>query len=174
MSADIADHFVSSKSRRAVSIVESLMAAMIVAIVGAVAMLPFVAGMQHVQEAGKLEKAVSLGQALMEEILARPFDEVASSVVKTPPANGTLDRSQYYTVKQFNSYAESDKEARDFKGSVIAGDSVDGYWRTATVQAVTYPEQAPTDTGNIVRIQVRVYFKDMLMARLDRLATREY
>jgi len=153
---------------------ESLMAAMIVAIVGSVAMLPFAAGMQHVQEAAKLERAVSLGQSLMEEILARPFDEVASTVVKSPPTGGSLDRSGYYTIKQFNGYAESDKKARDYKGSVISSSSVDGFWRVATVQAVTYPEQDPADTGNIVRIQVRVYLGDALMARLDRLAVREY
>ena len=150
------------------------MGAMIIAIVGSVAMLPFAAGMQHVQEAAKLDRAISLGQSLMEEILARPYDVVASSVVKTDPAAGELNRSDYTTIKQFNGYAESDGKARDFKGTVIASDSVDGYWRTAAVQSVTYPEQAATDTGAIVRIQVRVYLKDILMVRLDRLATREY
>ena len=174
MNADSVKLRTSLQSRPAMSIVESLMGAMIIAIVGSVAMLPFVAGMQHVQEATKLERAISLGQALMEEILARPYDVVASSVVKAAPVSGDLDRSDYTTIKQFNGYSESDGQARDFKGTIIASESVDGYWRTAAVQSVTYPEQAANDTGSIVRIQVRVYLKDTLMVRLDRLATREY
>ncbi len=163
-----------SRLRPAISIVEALLAAMIMAIVASTAMLPFAAGMQHIQEANKLERAISLGQGLMEEILARPFDEVASTVTRTAPAAGDKDRSNYSTIKQFNGYSESDKEARDFKGNVIASSWVDGYWRMATVTGVTYPEQNATDTGNLVRVEVQVYLNDALMVALDRLVAREY
>lgn len=163
-----------SRRRRAVSIVEALLAAMVMAIVASTAMLPFAAGMQNIQEANKLERAVSLGQALMEEILARPFDEVASTVTRTAPAVGDKNRSNYSTIKQFNGYSESDKEARDFKGNVIASSWVDNYWRVASVTGVTYPEQNSTDTGNLVRVEVLVYYGDALLVRLGRLVAREY
>src|SRR5262245_20359099 len=104
--------------RRGISLAEALLASVILAIVGATATLPFVAGMQHIQEASKLDQAVSLGQALMEEVMARPFDIVNSTSSSTAPAAGTLDRSQYKTIKQFAGYSESDKKARDFQGAV--------------------------------------------------------
>lgn len=162
------------QGRRAVSIVEALLAALVMAIVASTAMLPFAAGMQNIQESNKLERAVSLGQALMEEILARPFDQVASTVTRTEPAAGDKNRANYWTIKQFNGYAESDKSARDFKGNVIASNWVDGYWRMASVTGVTYPNQDPNDTGNLVRVRVLVYHGDALMVRLDRLVAREY
>lgn len=164
----------SRRMRRAISIVEALLASMILAIVASSAMLPFAAGMQNILEAGKLERAVSLGQGLMEEILARPFDEVASTVTRTAPVTGDKNRANYSTIKQFNGYSESDKEARDFKGNAIASNWVDGYWRTATVTGVTYPEQNPADVGNLVRVDVFVYLDDALMVKLSRLVAREY
>ena len=163
-----------SRMRRAISLVEALLAAMVMAIVASSAMLPFAAGMQNIQEANKLERAVSLGQALMEEILARPFDAVASTVTRTAPVTGDKNRSNYSTIKQFNGYSESDKEARNYKGDVISSTWVDNYWRVATVTGVTYPEQNATDTGNLVRVEVFVYYNDQLMVRLVRLVAREY
>lgn len=174
MNADRDKLTIRAGARPAVSIVEALLAAMVMAIVASTAMLPFAAGMQNIQEANKLERAISLGQGLMEEILARPFDVVSSSVTRTAPAAGEKDRSQYSTVKQFNGYSESDKEARNYKGDMIAGNWVDGYWRVATVTGVTYPEQNAADTGNLARVEVFVYHEDQLMVRLVRLVAREY
>jgi len=160
--------------RRGFTLAEALLATTVLAIVGATATLPFVAGMQNIQEAAKLDRAVSLGQALMEEIMARPFDVVATTGTQTPPALGTLNRSLYFTILQFNGYAEDGTQPLNFDGTTMNDPMYTGYKRVVSVQPVSYPGQDPVDTGNLVHVQVQVFLNKIPLVQLDRLAAREY
>ena len=163
-----------SARRRGFTLVEALLATMVLAIVGATATLPFVAGMQNIQEAAKLDRAVALGQALMEEIMARPFDVVATTASPAAPAPGTLDRSNYFTILQFNGYAEVGSQPLNYDGTVMNDPLYAGYQRAVSVIPVSYPGQDPVDTGNLVHVQVQVFLNKEPIVRLDRLAAREY
>lgn len=159
--------------RRGFTLAEALLATTVLAIVGATATLPFVAGMQNIQEAAKLDRAVSLGQALMEEIMARPFDVVTTTASPSTPALGTLDRSKYFTILQFNGYSEDGVQPLNFDGTVINDPLYAGYKRVVSVAAISYPGQDPVDTGNLVHVQVQVFLNKLMIVRLDRLAARE-
>ena len=159
--------------RRGVSLAEALLASTILAVVGATATYPFVAGTQQVTESAKTEEAVALGQALMEEILARPFFEEGSTTPSPGPDAGETDRSLYKSIDDFHGVSESDKVLRNFKNDDAADSSNDGYWRTASVVYVSFPNQSPGDANAFARITVDVFYKDTLQVRLVRIAARE-
>ena len=162
-------------ARRGFTLAEALLAATVLAIVSATAILPFLAGNQQVNEAAKLEQAAALGQALMEEILARPFADPNSTSVTPGPETGESSRNLFDNIDDFNGYSEAVGGVKNFKNAAVTAASTNGFWRQATVTYITFPglNQQPTDLNSLVRIEVQVYYGTTLLIKLDRIATRE-
>jgi Tfp pilus assembly protein PilV len=158
------------------TLAEALIATTVLAIVSATAALPFAAGMQQTNEAAKLEQAAALGQAMMEEILARPFFQPGNTTAVPGPGAGETSRPLFDNVDAFDGYAESDHVLRDFQNAVVTDASASGFWRQVSVQYVTLPSLNPatTDVNSIVHVQVKVYSNNALLVTLDRLVSREY
>ncbi|HVP11574.1 MAG TPA: prepilin-type N-terminal cleavage/methylation domain-containing protein, partial [Phycisphaerae bacterium] len=170
------DRFTSHPRRpqRGFSLAEALIATAVLAIVSASAALPFAAGIQQTNEAAKLEEAVALGQAMMEEILARPFFQPGNRVASPGPGTGETSRPLFDNIDAFDSYAESDHVAKNYQNVAITDASAAGFWRQVSVQYITLPtlSQAATDVNSLVHIQVQVYYNDALLVTLDRIAGR--
>jgi type II secretory pathway pseudopilin PulG len=162
-------------ARPAFTLAEALLAAVILAIVSATAALPFAAGIQQTNEAAKLEQAVELGQAMMEEVLARPFFEHDERTASPGPGAGETSRELFDNIDDFDGYAESDKVLRDFEDQVVADESLSGFWRSVSVDYVTLSGlgQAAGDTDSFVHVRVDVYYNNALLVTLDRIASRE-
>lgn len=158
--------------RRAFTLAEALLSATILAIISASATLPFIAGAQQAREAARMEQAVAMGEAMMEEIMARPFF-VPSDRTPSPGPDAGLTRETFDNIDDFHGYAEAPGEARSFKNVVITDSSVDEFWRSATVEYVTFPNQSAGDTNSIVRITVRVFDGTSPVVTLSRIACRE-
>lgn len=165
----------SARTRRGFTLAEALLAAVILAIVSASATLPFLAGSRQINEAVKLETAVSLGQALMEEILARPFADPDDGSVTPGPESGESTCNLFDNIDDFNGYTEASTGIKNFKNAGVTAASVTGFWRTATVSYVTFSglNQQAGDTNSLVRIEVKVYHGTALLVTLDRIAARE-
>jgi type II secretory pathway pseudopilin PulG len=157
------------------TLAEALIATSVLAIVSATAALPFAAGMQQTNEAAKLEQAVALGQAMMEEILARSFFEPNDRVASPGPGPGETTRPLFNNLDDFDGYAEGDHVLHDFQNAVVTDASAAGFWRQVFVSYVTMPalNQAATDVDSFVHIQVKVYYNNALLVTLDRIASRE-
>ncbi|MFQ5429365.1 MAG: prepilin-type N-terminal cleavage/methylation domain-containing protein [Phycisphaerae bacterium] len=155
------------------TLVEALLASTVLAIVAVSALLPFAAGIQQSKEATKLSQAVELGQALMEEVLARPFLASAESVPAMGPESGELTRTLFDSANDFQGYAESDGVLRDFNNVPLTDPSLAGFWRSVTLQYVTLPNQDPNDVNSLIHVQVNVYYDTALMVTLDRVVSRE-
>ena len=160
-------------TRRGFTIAEALLAATILSIVSATALLPFAAGLHQSVEAARLEQAVALGQAMMEEILARPFADPDGGTPAVGPESGETSRDKFDNIDDFNGYAESDHLARNYLNVVITDTAVKDLWRSVSVQYVTMPNQAASETNGFVRVTVSVYYDTALLVRLDRIASRE-
>ena len=154
------------RRRGGFTLAEALLAATVLAIVSATATLPFAAGVQQTNEAAELDQAVALGQAMMEEVLARPY---AAPDGYTSGAT----RETFQEVADFNGLAETNGDLRDFQNAKITDGTVSGFWRTVTVTPVTFANQATGDAGNLVRVEVRVYRDNALLVLLSRVTTRE-
>lgn len=166
--------FARSKCRgRAFTLAEALLASTILAIIATTATLPFSAGTQNAKEAQKLERAVELAEAMMEEILARPFFAPGQSVPTPGPDSGETVRIQYDSIDDFDGYSENDQVLRNYKGGAITDPDVQGFWRLVSVAYVSYPDQQPGDVNSIIHIRVKVFYKTALQVTLDRVVTRE-
>lgn len=167
-----------SRSRTAAArvgftLAEALLASTVLAIVSATASLPFAAGVQQANEAAKLEQAVALGEGMMEEILARPFSDPQDPAASPGPEADETSRDEFDNIDDFHGYSESSGNLRNFKNAAILDASAEGFWRTVTVEYVTFPDQDPSDVDSLVHIQVLVYHDSALLVTLDRLACRE-
>ncbi len=169
------NHSVCRPQRRGFTLVEAMLSASILAIVSASAALPFAAGIQQTNEAARLEQAVELGQAMMEEILARPFFEPESRAVVLGPGAGETSRELFNNLDDFHKFAESTDDLRNFANTAITDASLSGFRRQVTVEYVTLPGlgQKGDDVNSFVHIQVKVFDGTALIVTLDRLASRE-
>ncbi len=155
------------------TLVEALLASTVLAIIAVTAALPFTAGVQHAQEAGRLEQAVELGEALMEEVLARPFLAPDEGLASPGPDGGDTSRDHYDNVDDFHNLSETLSDLRDFRNERLEEEAVRDFRREVSVQYVTFPGQDPDDVDSLVHVQVRVYYKTALLVRLDRIVSRE-
>lgn len=162
------------RRRGGFTLVEALLASTILAIVASAAVLPLAAGVQQVNAAAELEQATALGEAMMEEVLARPFFEPGQTAPTVGPDNSESNRDQFKSVDDFAGFSESIGNLMNFEDNDISDTSVAGFWRTVTIQYVTFPNQHSADVNSFMHIQVKVYRDSVLLVTLDRIVSREY
>lgn len=160
-------------ARGGFTLAEALIASTILAIVAASASLPFVAGVHQAKEAARLEQAVALGQAMMEEILTRPMLDPTGRVATPGPESGETSRDKFDNIDDFNGYTEQSTGLRDYKNVAITDSSLSGLWRNASVQYVTFPNQQSTDTNSYVKVIVYVWDGNAKLMTLTRIYGRE-
>lgn len=148
------------------------MAATILAIISASATLPFVAGVQQVQEAARLDEATALGQTLMEEILGRPFFTPTDRVPSPGPDAGQ-NRATFDNIDDFHGYAEAPGALRNHKNQAISATWSSTFWRSVSVEYVAIPGQASGDVNSFVRVTVRVWDGNAELVKFARIACRE-
>jgi prepilin-type N-terminal cleavage/methylation domain-containing protein len=158
---------------RGFTLVEALLATTVLAIVSASAALPFVAGVHQANEAARMEQAVALGQALMEEILTRPVLDPTGRGATPGPESGESARNLFDNIDDFNGYSEQATGLRDYKNVAITDSVLSGFWRDAAVQYVTFANQQTADTTGYAKITVRVWDGNANMVTLTRVAARE-
>lgn len=150
------------------------MAALVLSIVASSVMLPLLAAASRNDEAVRLKYAVELAQALIDEIAARPLQDSRVSDTVLGPSASETSRKAYVNVDAFDGFSESsDKILRDYEGAAVAGDAMQGFWRTASVQYVTFSGQVAGDTSALALITVNVYAGTRLYTTLTRLVAVE-
>jgi len=159
---------------------EALLASTILAIVAASAALPFASGVQNVNAAAELEQATALGEAMMEEVLARPFFEPTQSAPTPGPEPTETTRLAFNSIDDFNAFSETSGNLKTFQNGPVTDPSAQGFWRTVSVQYVRFPSLGqplatdPSDPGeSLIHIEVKVYHDSALLVTLDRLVARE-
>ncbi|HKQ50612.1 MAG TPA: type II secretion system protein [Phycisphaerae bacterium] len=155
------------------TLVEALLATTVLAIVSASAALPFVAGVHQANEAARLEQAVALGQALMEEILTRPVLDPTGRGATLGPESGETTRNLFDNIDDFHGYSEQSTGLRDYKNQAITDAALAGFWRDVTVQYVTFANQQTADTTGYAKVTVRVWDGTANVMTLTRIAARE-
>lgn len=159
--------------RRGFTLAEALLSAMILAIVSASATLPFIAGTQQVQSSARIEQATAFGEALMEEILARPFLAPGDPTTTPGPEANDTSRDQFKNMDDFDGLTESSGAMRNYQNAAIDNPDASGLRRTAKVEYVAFAGQASDDVNAFVHIQVKVYDGNDPVVTLDRIASRE-
>ena len=127
-----------SRWRAGFTLLEALLASTILAIVASSALLPLAAGVQQVNAAADLEQATALGEAMMEEVLARPFFEPGqTSPTLGPDWQLRLQVTAFREIRgqrrdnqdDFQALANDDQKRRDERGQPGLGRSGDSFNR---------------------------------------------
>lgn len=154
---------------------EALLAASILAIAVVAIALPFTAGLRTQALEARQTLGVSLAETLMEEILARPFeepedgDEVAEPVEDFGPDVGESNRLQYSAIDDYHGCTEPEGSIVDSQGADVDDEAAAGLSRHVTVEYVDVAGQVPGGAPCFLRVTVEVRYLGDPLVTLTRL-----
>ena len=151
------------------TLTESLLATVILAITAAAVIMPFTAGARAEHVTRRRTVATSLAQEMMEEILSKPFED-PQGVSLPGPEPGEADRGDFDNTDDYNGYSEPAGNVTGLTGTPATDAGAAGLSRHVTAQYVYVNGQ---DTGNpptFVRVTVEVRHLGRPIVTLGRLA----
>jgi len=160
---------------KAFTLIEALMASVILAITVSAAVMPFTCGMRNQQVESRQTIAVSLGEDLMEEIIIKPFEEPGDGddhhepESNFGPESGESSTSSFSAIDDYDGYTEAAGQVRDATGQIITDPAVAGISRHVTVSYVYTPGQDVTEPPNFFRVMVEVQYNGEPVVTLTRL-----
>ena len=138
--------------RRAVrggfTLLEAIIAMVILGIASAGVLLPFAGGARARAEGMHRTLAAKLASDLMEQILVTPYADI---------------------VDDYNGYSESQGQVKDATGTVFTDPSYANFSRDASCAYVYVPPQDGSVEPNFILITVRVYYSGRRIVTLNRL-----
>ena len=157
------------------TLIEALMASVILAIAVAAALVPFTSGARSQDVESRQTLAVGLVQDLMEEILLKPFEEPGDSD-ETPetesrfgPDTGETLRSSYSAIDDYHGYEELSGQIIDPAGQVITDPAAAGLSRHITVSYVYVTGQDVSEQPSFMRVVVEIRYNGQPVVAMARL-----
>jgi len=163
------------KACGAFTLIEALMASVVLALTVSAAIVPFTCGMRSQSVESRQMLAVSLAEDLMEEIILKPFeepddgDEDPEPVSSFGPDGGESLPSSFSAIDDYDGYTEPDGQVLDPAGDVITFPAAAGISRHVTVSYVYVPGQDVTKPPNFFRVVVEVRYNGQPVVKLARL-----
>ncbi len=150
------------------TLMESLLAATVLAGATTSMLWPFVAGAQAQQEAQRQAVAACLAQELMEEILSKPFHDPQGPSAPGPE-EGERTRAQFDNADDYHGYAEAAGEVAAFDGEVSDDPTAADLGRSVTATYVYVPGQDTSGEASFLTVTVTVERGGAAVVRLTRL-----
>jgi len=159
----------SSTAAPAVTLVESLLAATVLAMAAVAMTLPFAAGAQQTAEAGKTARAVALAEALMEEILAHPYCD-PDDESQLGPEPSERSRPAWDNVDDYHGLAEPPGGMCRADGRLIDDPAFAGFGRAVSISSgdVVLPAAPRGDPPPMLRVTVTVTWGGETRCQLGR------
>ncbi len=139
------------RTAKGFSLIEAMMATVVLGIAAAGVLLPFTSGVTIRTEGVRRTLAAKLAGDLMENIVNTPFDQIAGS---------------------FGSYSEPVGHVKDASGAVFTGAEYVRFSRDASCVYVYVPQQDGTTAANFIFAVVRVYYDGREIVALSRLISK--
>jgi type II secretory pathway pseudopilin PulG len=143
------------------TLIEALIACVILAMVVAGITMPFAAGARSEAHDARLTLATQLAQEMIEEIMSRPFDDPDG--VDVGETRLTFDDMDDYNID------EPDGQIRDARGEPMYDLAAAGLSRHTTCSKILLTGQPNGDTPDYVRATVEVRYRSQPLVRLVRL-----
>ncbi len=157
----------SSKKRRAAregfTLLESLLASVLLASVITTITMPFVASAQQTAQDARNTYALVMGQEMMEEIISL-CNQPQMNVDQGPPS-----RPGFRTPLDYDGYEESAGNITDQRGLVMNDPLATGLTRHVSVESFTVDDQRPEDVDAFLRVRVTIRHHGVSMVSLTRL-----
>jgi type II secretory pathway pseudopilin PulG len=155
-------------NRRGFTLVEAMLAAVILSMTVCCVLAPFVAGAQNDQDNAKAVLASALAQELMEDILTMPFadPQTPDALTPGPDAGETADPRTFDNVDDYDGLYEP---PGSFADRPVSGPVARDLWRRAAVGYVYVPGQDAGQPPSFCRVTVTVGGGPAELVRLTRL-----
>lgn len=129
------------------TLVEAMLAVVVLGIAAAGVLLPFTSGASVRAEGARRTLGARLASDLIEEIVNQPFADI---------------------VANYN-YSEPQGAVKDATGAVFTDSNYANFSRSVTSTYVTVPQQTNPETYNFIRVTVQVNYKNKKVATVSRL-----
>ena len=146
------------------TLIEALLASVILAMVVGAVVMPFTAGAANTAQNARSTLAINLAQDLMEEILAKPFHDPDESEA------GETGRSNWDDMDDYDGYSEGEWEIAGFDGVKVGDPSAVALTRDVTVESVYIAGQDQSEEPTFLRISVNIRYHEQEIVSLSRLA----
>lgn len=137
--------------QRGYTLVEAMTAVVILAVAAAGVLLPFSTGAVVRAEGMRRTLAAKLASDLIEQIVNTPFEQIVSS---------------------YDGYSEPQGQVTDASGVVFTDPSYANFSRDVSCSYAYVPQQSGAAESNFIRITVRVYYRGIQLANLNRLLAK--
>jgi MSHA pilin protein MshD len=160
---------------RAFTLLEALLAAVVLAIAITAVVMPFTIGMRTQMVEARQSLAVPLAEELMEEILLKPFeepddgDDQAEPPTAFGPDAGEVSRDRFSAIDDYHGYTDPPGTITDPAGDAIGGAAAAGLSRHVTVAYVYVTGQDPGGPPTFMRVVVQVRHESEPLITLTRL-----
>jgi len=145
------------------TLIEALLASVILALVVGAILIPFTAGAQNAVQNAREVLAANLAQELMEEILSKSFNDPDGTNA------GETNRMKWDDMRDYNNFSESQGNIRNLNGEIFTAPSAANMSRTARVESVYVAGQATSNPPTFLRITVEIRYKGQVIKKISRL-----
>ncbi|MFA6133715.1 MAG: hypothetical protein WC869_06825 [Phycisphaerae bacterium] len=153
---------------KAFTLVESLMAAVVLTVAITAITMPFAAGARNEETDGRMTLATGLAQEMMEEVLSKPVKDPQGGTAFGPDA-GEVTRSRYDDVNDYKTVTEAAGQIADAGGAIIKSPLSSGLSRETTVAYAWLDGQDTSKPADFYRVTVTVKHRGTTLITLSRL-----
>lgn len=132
------------------TLVEAMMAVIVLGIAAASVLLPFASGAAVRSEGINRTLAARLASDLMEEIVTTPFDQIISN---------------------YDGYSESQGQVKDASGVVFTDSNYANFSRDVSCDYVYVPQESGAESPKYIRITILIKYSGSQIAILNRLVS---
>ncbi len=150
------------------TLVESLLAAVVLMTAILAITLPFAAGARAEQIDARMCLAVNLAQEMMEEILSKPFDDPQGASLPGPET-GETRRGRFDNIDDYHGYSEGPGQIANGNSAVIDTPASLDLSRWVSAQYVYVSGQDTSEPATFIRVNVTVAYKAVPLVELTRL-----
>lgn len=158
-----------TQSRAGFTLVESLLAAVVLLIAVAAVIVPFTVGARNEHVDRRRTVASGLAQEMIEEILSKPFAD-PQGASSPGPEPGEADRADFDNMDDYHGYSEAAGSVTDPAGVPATDAGEAELSRHVAAQYVYVSGQDIADPPTFVRITVEVRHAGRPVVTLERLA----
>ena len=145
------------------TLIEALLASVILALVVGAILMPFTAGAQNAVQNAREVLAANLAQELMEEILSKSFNDPDGTNA------GETNRMKWDDMRDYNNFSESQGNIRNLSGEIFTDPLAANMSRTARVESVYVAGQTTSNPPTFLRITVEIRYKGQVIKKISRL-----
>ncbi len=157
------------KPRKGFTLMEALLAAVILSMTVSAMVVPFVAGAQNDLAQSRQTLAVTLAQDLMEEILAKPFSDPDDGAQHPGPDAGESTRADFDNIDDYHGLVEPAGQIQPYLTGPLTDPVGATLSREATVEYIYVAGQDLSQPPSFCRVIVTVRHNGDEMACLTRL-----